>query len=96
MTGLDQSEASITLFSPPGHHYYTINTIVIDIGVGIVGVIGININIIEIVVVIVDVVVDIHNECHNSRNEVDKVEGIRTSYRMEIELGKIDILTGGT
>ena len=65
--------------SPPRHHHYTINAVVIDISVGIVSIIGVNINIIEIVVVIVDVVVDIHNECHNSRNEVDKVEGIRTS-----------------
>ena len=66
-------------FLPPGHHYYTIDAIVIDIGVGIVSIIGININVVEIVVVIVDVVVDIHHECYNRSNKVDKVEGIRTS-----------------
>ena len=67
-------------FSPPGHHHYTIDAIVIDIGVGIVSIIGIDVDVVEIVVVIVDVVVDIYHESDNRRNEVDKVEGIRTSW----------------
>ena len=63
-------------FLPSGHHYYTVDAIVINIGVGIVSIIGININVVEIVVVIVDVVVDIHHKCYNSSNKVNKVEGI--------------------
>ena len=76
---ITRKKSGESYFLPPGHNHYTIDAIVIDIGVSIVSIIGININVVEIVVVIVDIVVDIHHECYNRSNEVDKVEGIRAS-----------------
>jgi hypothetical protein len=64
---------------PARHSNDNVGRVVVHVGVCIVGVVGVQADAIQVVVIVIYIVVDVHNQRDNAGHKIDKVECIRAT-----------------